>query len=198
MYTFICAQCFSCGKILWKCFANWMKTYWLCAGNGNGDDDGDGEMTMSTMAKENNVVDVSRCRAAEAPVGMGWESGGGHSHGSFAFRQQNVWCKHCKYMYICAYTKLTHRHTRTEGNLYVSTFTSGICICAKLLEMGLGGNSGYFCELCGAACAVFEYVSFEIVPLQFAWHFCSSLYTHTHRERHNWGTSIWCFWEFDF
>lgn len=31
----------------------------------------DGEMTMSTMAKENNVVDVSRCR----PTGMG--SGGG-------------------------------------------------------------------------------------------------------------------------
>lgn len=92
VYTFICAQCFSCGKILWKCFANWMKTYWLCAGNGNGDvdDDGDGEMTMSTMAKENNVVDVSRCRAAETPLGWGVE--GGHSHGSFAFRQQNVWC----------------------------------------------------------------------------------------------------------
>lgn len=30
---------------------------------------------MSTMAKENNVVDVSRCRAAEAPVR--WRGGGG-------------------------------------------------------------------------------------------------------------------------
>lgn len=31
---------------------------------------------MSTMAKENNVVDVSRCRAAEAPVGWRGEGGG--------------------------------------------------------------------------------------------------------------------------
>lgn len=83
-------------------------------------------------------------------------------------------------MYICAYTKLTHTHRHKE----TYTFTSGICICAELLEEGLGGNLGHFCKLCGAACAVFEYVSFEIVPLQFAWHFCSSFYTHRETQ---WG-----------
>lgn len=34
---------------------------------------------MSTMAKENNVVDVSRCRAAEAP--KRWRGGGGGGGG---------------------------------------------------------------------------------------------------------------------
>lgn len=89
VYTFICAQCFSCGKILWKCFANWMKTYWLCAGNGNGDVDDDGEMARWRCQRWQRKT-TSLTLVVVGPLGWGVE--GGHSHGSFAFRQQNVWC----------------------------------------------------------------------------------------------------------
>lgn len=102
---------------------------------------------MSTMAKENNVVDVSRCRAAEAPVGWQGEVGGGEVErgtrtealrfDSKTFDVSTV--NTCIFAHIRTYT---HTHVHTQGNLYVST--SGICICAELLEGNGRGEFGVF------------------------------------------------------
>lgn len=93
-------------------------------------------------------------------------------------------------MYICAYIPNlhTHKHTPTHSthrdrNLYESTYSCRVFVFAARRI----GNFGYFGGHGRVACAVFEYVSFEIVPLQFAWHLCASFcpaHAHTHSPSH--------------
>lgn len=87
---------------------------------------------MSTMAKENNVVDVSRCRAAEAPVG--WRAGGGGGKVERGTRTEALRFDSKTFdvstVNTCIFAHIRNLHTHAQGNLYVST--SGIC--AELLE----------------------------------------------------------------
>lgn len=94
---------------------------------------------------------------------------------------------------IFAHIRNLHTHTRThtQGNLYVST--SGICICAELLEGEregrIWGISVSFAEL------LVRFLNMSHLKLFLCnLHGISVLlfahkHTHTHTQRHNGGTS---------
>lgn len=145
-------------EILWKCFANWMKTYWLCDGNGDGDgDDDENDDVNDGSGKENNVVDV---RHSTFDTRRGRKGRPGLAEAvsidskSFDVRTANT----CIFAHICI--QIPHAHVRTHIRCY-------LCLCAV-------SCSGIWVTTCAlfvpflSHFPFFEYVSFEIVPLQFA------------------------------